>query len=135
MGTRTSRKIEAVFVVLLNHSHRWSSGSDRLTLLLRLLPLALTGHHLFDHSGKDMLPQMVLPEDLGLSLSFPYQASNQHTFLFVVLDERVDVLRHFLRHSTTPNNVLFVDLHDHCHLLEVVAVGGDFFSEADHQGF
>ena len=79
-----------------------------------LLSLALADHHLFDHSGLDVLSHVVLPKDLGLSLGLHHQTCNPQTFLFVFLDERVDVFRHLSGHSTTPHNVLFTDLHDRC---------------------
>ena len=65
---------------------------------------------------------------------FPSSGFRSTNFFVHFPDERTDVLRHFLGDDTTPQNVLFVDLHHHRHFLEVVSVIVDFFREADRRG-
>ena len=75
----------------------------------------------------------MLPKDFRLSLELRRQAPNPQTFLFALLDERTDVLRHLLSDSAILDDVLFMGLDDQPHLLEVLAVGVDFVHEAAQQ--
>ena len=71
-------------------------------------------HRLPYHFGQDMLPNMVLPKDLGLRLRLSDQVCNPHCLALTVLDEHVDVLGHLLRRRAILQDALFMVLkHSH----------------------
>ena len=129
IGTRTSQKIPAVFiVVLINFSHRWSNGSDCLTVLW--LWLLLSSNNVFDHFGLHLQSKMVLPKDLRLFPSFSHQGTDPRRLVLVLLGERVDALGHLLRRCASLGNVFLVGLENPRHFSEVVLVFLHLFRQA-----
>ena len=57
--------------------------------------LLMTCHDL-NHFGLDLLSKLVLPKDLRLFLGISHQLADPHCLVLIVLDQRVDSLRHLL---------------------------------------
>ena len=71
-------------------------------------------NHPLNHFGQDMLPHLVLPKDLLLSLGFPHEASNPCLGRFIFLDQHIQVLCHLLPGQALVGDVLLVVLqHSH----------------------
>ena len=70
------------------------------------------------------------PKNLVLFLVLPHQIPDPESFLFTLLDERIDVLRHLFGRGTSLGNVLIMVEQNPPDFPEVVLVLLDFFHKS-----
>ena len=114
-------EIPARLALVLDFRHSWSRPGWCLLLWLAHEPL--------EDSSNGLLSELVLLENLGLRHGCIPQRANPQALVLVVFDERVDVLRHLLRHSTAVCDVLLMVLENLRNLLEALLVGSGFLNQ------